>query len=85
MTSRLMHNVTHFTRPSFRPKTNNQPIKKVLSLKGHLSKSSQKLDAILENKVVFKLKLSKNVNNKLCAPRFMFFDKKNWNNFGAEN
>ena len=28
MTSLLTHNVAHFTRPSFRPKTNNQPIKK---------------------------------------------------------
>ena len=32
MTSLLMHNVAHFTRPSFRPKTNNQPIQKFLSL-----------------------------------------------------
>ena len=32
MTSLLTHTVAHFTRPSFRPKTNNQPIKKFLSL-----------------------------------------------------
>ena len=32
MTSLLTHNVAHSTRPSFRPKTNNQPIKKFLSL-----------------------------------------------------
>jgi hypothetical protein len=32
MTSLLMHTVAHFTRPSFRPKTNNQPLKKYLSL-----------------------------------------------------
>ena len=32
MTSLLMHNVAHSTRHSFRPKTNNQPLKKFLSL-----------------------------------------------------
>ena len=32
MTSLLMHTVAHFTRPSFRPKINKQPIKKFLSL-----------------------------------------------------
>ena len=32
MTSLLTHNVAHSTRYSFRPKTNNQPIKKFLSL-----------------------------------------------------
>ena len=31
MTSLLMHTVAHFTRPSFRPKTNNQLIKKFRS------------------------------------------------------
>jgi hypothetical protein len=30
MTSLLMHNVSHSTRHSFRPKTNNQPLKKFL-------------------------------------------------------
>ena len=32
MTSLLMHTVAHSTRPSFRPKTNNQPLKKFLGL-----------------------------------------------------
>ena len=32
MTSLLTHTVTHSTRPSFRPKSNNQPLKKFLSL-----------------------------------------------------
>ena len=32
MTSLLMHTVAHSTRPSFRLKTNNQPLKKFLSL-----------------------------------------------------
>ena len=32
MTSLLTHTVAHFTRPSFRPKSNNQPLKKFLSL-----------------------------------------------------
>ena len=31
MTSLLTHNVAYSTRPSFRPKTNNQPIQKFLS------------------------------------------------------
>ena len=32
MTSLLTHTVTHSIRPSFRLKTNNQPLKKFLSL-----------------------------------------------------
>ena len=32
MTQLLTHTVAHSTRPSFRPKTNNQPTKKFLSL-----------------------------------------------------
>ena len=32
MTSLLMRTVAHSTRPSFRPKINNQPTKKFLSL-----------------------------------------------------
>ena len=62
MTQVLTKTVAHSTRPSFRPKTNNQPVKKNLGLQ--LSKSRQKLDAILENKVVSKLKFSNNVNKK---------------------
>ena len=42
-----------------------------------MSKSGQKLDDILENKVVEKLKFSKNVNNKKCAPKIIFFNEKN--------
>ena len=50
MTSLLTHNVAHCTRHSFRPKTNN-PLKNFESWV-QLSKSRQKLDVILENKVV---------------------------------
>ena len=32
MTTLLTHTVAHSTKPSFRPKTNNQPLKKSLSL-----------------------------------------------------
>ena len=32
MTTVLTHTVAHFTKPSFRSKTNNQPLKKFLSL-----------------------------------------------------
>ena len=42
----------------------------------HLSKFNQKMTIILENKVLQKLKLSKNVNNKKYAPKLTFFDKK---------
>ena len=44
-------------------------LKKVFRSWGQLSKSRQKLDVILENKVVQKLMFSKNVNNKRCAPK----------------
>ena len=40
--------VAHSTRPSSRPKTNNQPLKKCT----YLRKSCQKLDFILGNKLV---------------------------------
>ena len=52
MTSLLTHNVPHSTRHSFRPKTNNQPLKKVFESYLQLSKRLKKLDIILENKVV---------------------------------
>ena len=35
-----------------------------------------KLDVILENKVVSKVKFSKNVNNVKCSPKIIFFNKK---------
>ena len=43
MISLLTHAVTHSDRPSFRPKTNNKPIKKFLNSCGQLGKSCQKL------------------------------------------
>ena len=57
MTQLSTHNVAHSTKPSSRLKTNNQSIKNFLShavswCTGQLSKSCQKLDVILENKVV---------------------------------
>ena len=36
----------------------------------------QKLGKILESKVIQKLMLSKNVNNKKCAPELIFFNEK---------
>ena len=36
----------------------------------------QKLGVILENKVIQKLMLSKNVNNKKYAPKLVFFSEK---------
>ena len=38
--------------------------------------SRQKLGTFLENKVLQKLKLSKNVNNKKCAPKMIYFNEK---------
>ena len=43
----------------------------------------QKLGSFLENKVLQKLKFSKNVNNKKCTPRMVFLIEKklkNWDN-----
>ena len=37
--------------------------------------SCQKLGTLLENKVIEKLRLSENVNNKKCAPKFVLFRK----------
>ena len=37
--------------------------------------SCQKLGIILENKVIQKLMLSKNVNKEECAPKFVFFNE----------
>ena len=39
--------------------------------------SCQKLGIILENKVILKMMLSNIVNNKKCAPKFVFFNEKN--------
>ena len=38
--------------------------------------SQQKLGSFLENKVLQKLKFSKNVKNKKCAPKLIFFNEK---------
>ena len=38
--------------------------------------SSQKLGIIFENKMILKLMLSDNVNNKRCAPKLVFFNEK---------
>ena len=38
--------------------------------------SCQKQGIILENKLIYKLMLAKNVNNKKCAPKFVLFDEK---------
>ena len=38
--------------------------------------SCHKLGIVLENKVILKWMLSKHVNNKKCAPKFIFFNEK---------
>ena len=40
-----------------------------------LNKSHQKFDIVLENKVVKKLRLSKIINNKKCAPKMIFLNE----------
>ena len=68
MTSLLTHNVAHSTRHSFRPKTNNQPIKKFLSL------------AVSWVKVVKNGKILTFKVNFLCqklSESFYFFSSKN--------
>jgi hypothetical protein len=40
----------------------------------------QKLDIILENKVIKKLMLSKNVINKKCAPKLVFSNERDSDN-----
>ena len=47
-----------------------------------MNKSHQKLDVILENKVVYKLKFSKNVNNKKCDPKIILFNEWKLERFG---
>ena len=42
-----------------------------------LSLSRQKLGSFLENKVLQKLKFSKNANNKKCAPKMIFLNENN--------
>ena len=44
--------------------------------------SCQKLGISLENKVIWKLMLSKNVNNKKFASKFVFFNEKKSERFG---
>ena len=39
----------------------------------HTTYFEQKLGTFLENKVLQKLKFSKNVNNENCAPKLIFF------------
>ena len=47
-----------------------------------LMRRCQKVSIILENKVIWKLMLSKNVNNKKCAPKLIFFNnEKSRNDF----
>ena len=44
--------------------------------------SRQKLGIFLENKVLQKLKFSKNVNNEKCAHKLIFFNEKIIERFG---
>jgi hypothetical protein len=45
-----------------------------LTLRIGLTGRCQKLGIILGNKVISKLMLSKNVNNKKCGPKIIFFN-----------
>ena len=46
MTTLLTHTVAHFTKPSFRPKTNSQPLKKFFLCLQFLPKKEQKVPRI---------------------------------------
>ena len=66
MTQLSSHTFAHLTGSSFRLKAKLLPNKIKLGLlrKVHFSKFNQKMTIILEDKVLEKLKLSKNVNDK---------------------
>ena len=86
MTQLLTYTVAHSTRPSFRPKTNNQPTKKFLSLAGHLSKSHENVQnsdfqcqfSMSKRIRIFLKKFS--LENIICGAHFLlltFFDNFN--------
>ena len=58
--------------------TTTSPIKKVFKSFSQLCKIRQKLGIISENKVVKKLKFSKNIDNKKYAPKLIFFNEKSF-------
>ena len=78
MTSLLMHNVEHSTRHSFTHKTNNQPLKKFLSLAFSFQKMSIKKCApkiIFFNENFFrKIRIIFDIENWLLAKNFAIFD-----------
>ena len=63
--------------------------RKLLNFEIGLKGRRQKLSIILENKVKKKIMLPKNVNNKKCTLKLIFFDekmlKKIWMMFDTEN
>ena len=76
ITSLLTHTVAHSTRISLRRAQNQQPAHyKEFKSCCQLSKSHQKFDIVLENKVVKKFKLSKSINNKKCTPKMIFLNE----------
>ena len=54
----------------------------VLKLLSDSLLSCQKLDVILKNKVVYELKISKNVTNKKCDSKLILFNEKELERFG---
>ena len=89
MTSLLTHTVAHSTRPSFRPKTNNQTIKKYLSLAVSWVKvvknctSFQKIKWF-KNWSFQKMSITKSVPLKSYSSMKIFF-RKIWIIFDIEN
>ena len=55
---------------------NQHDQRKSLNFENWVNREVSKLGIILESKVIEKLMLSKNVNNKKCAPKLIFFNEK---------
>ena len=60
---------------SFLPK-NQQTQRKLLNFEFWINGELSKIGHHLSNKFFFKLILSKNVNNKKCAPKLVFFNER---------
>ena len=62
----------------FFPK-NQHAQRKLLNFKNWCNGELSKIGHYFSNKAIEKLMISKNVNNKKCAPKLIFFNEKNDN------
>ena len=56
---------------------NQHTQRKLLNFENWCNDELSKIGHHFSNKMIFKLMLSKNVNNKKCAPKLVFFNEKN--------